>query len=457
MYLSSIIYSKVCRSNLLDAKPMRRRKDLLLTDVAITALASLAALFVILASLGVPFGSLNSLGLIPGLSLGGSIGGAAILLLAVECLMHRRAEPKMEKSYVENHPPQVSETPPQVSESAYQLFTDCAKTKGEPLFRSTLNMSQYPCMRRFSTEDSNNSFRKQVMVSLAPKVSSYSRLTVPEQKIAVPNKTALEFEAERYFEKYEIVIKITLRQDLEDLLTELNNQFSDETYIGIIVFREWSHQHVTPLLIYFPGKENSKCREAVILDTAGEYKRLKKDLEENFEDILFPEVFYTEKARQADTYSCRTGAMVLLRNALLYLKQGGHNGGFSEIFNENKIEELPPEWDYTEQISNKHPGAKGYLAIRSRFSKKEKAPQTVEEHRQKHTREIQSRYKISNSYSDLTKEFAKKTPPKGMTFQVTSSKCKLEFTLTSTVNTYLFDKAHRNKARFEALEKSHET
>ncbi len=189
-----------------------------------------------------------------------------------------------------------------------------------------------------------------------------------------------------YKEKYGIEIIIT---SLAELTTTLKERvLSDKVGpVGLIltIGVEGFH-HVTPVVINLDAER--KICQALLLDSAKESKDEYAGIAKYFTDCGF-EVFCSKGVRQADNFSCRTESTVILRNALLDTKHKKIKD-LRDVFlsSEDKMVELPLEWDYIDQISHKGRSLEGALVSREHFSskvEKREHPRTVCEFRERYS------------------------------------------------------------------------
>lgn len=161
-------------------------------------------------------------------------------------------------------------------------------------------------------------------------------------------------------------------------------------------------------------------------------------------------IYLTSSSRQVDKYSCRTGALILLRNALLSLRYHNATGSFHSFLTQNaeleegtsKIKALPPDWDYTEQIGNPLLKNREVSDIRRRFSKKQKSPRSALDHRDSHTRERTFTY-VVRQYKGKLEIDPELQPPPGITFHNYEKGWSLGFKAAYSVNTYLLEKGRK--------------
>lgn len=189
--------------------------------------------------------------------------------------------------------------------------------------------------------------------------------TTTKSTIYIPLEGAQRQLALVYKEKYGIDIQVATFSDFAAEIKKLSCIIKKPTYIGIIV----SHcidLHQTPVLCYFDGRQRS-ANEYLVADSLSDcnswYRdRVVKELEK-VSHHHGKRIFYTQRDRQADGFSCHTDVLVFLRNALLDLVKNERKEGFDAALKAGsvsqnaqgkfEIEHLPPLWDYGSQISNK--------------------------------------------------------------------------------------------------------
>ena len=196
--------------------------------------------------------------------------------------------------------------------------------------------------------------------------------------------------------------------------------------------------------------------EAIIMDVMG----LEEGEEEEDESLVkkvchvlsphfMPEdrLYVASGGRQADTSSCRTGALSLLRNAHLSLRFHACEYGLREpllrlgssLSDPHRVD-LPGEWTYVEQIFH---GDEKHLAIRDLFSKKAMKrlhPRTVGSFRKSHLEEVSFRCTLYNDGKDYRREFSALMPPEGVRAEISEDSFSITYELRVLVNTYLFHK-----------------
>jgi hypothetical protein len=319
-------------------------------------------------------------------------------------------------------------------------------------------------VKQWVAEQTNKRLGQIAMDTILKKASGHEKRSISHPNLAVPTANALKFMSQHYHEKYNIVIRATDLQDLGPLITELQSKIKEPLYIGILVSQnlDADTSHVTPILCYFDGKQGKK-NEFLILDSVAGKHYIDPVLEQlHTHKIPKGAINYSTKIRQADNYSCRTSSIVLLRNALLSLRYHNHQNGFAEALKAGKlnkdrtIDELPPEWDYTEQISNKI-ASSHTLVIRNYFSKKPEKrnkQETVGEHRQRYTENVTTKHTVWGNKSDYRKQFQEIGVPdknhrinidKDTEIYAGESITELEFTQNRLTNVYLLKKGLSNQ------------
>jgi hypothetical protein len=140
------------------------------------------------------------------------------------------------------------------------------------------------------------------------------------QTIAVPTCTGLMLLASHYERKYGITILVCSSDRLFDAAVTGQLLAGDATTWGVIA--TWGTDailHVTPYLCH---KTSSGALEILQLDAANNplsYSQFKLlELKESLKSIKCYQVLGT---RQADNFSCRTDALILLKEALLDIKE----------------------------------------------------------------------------------------------------------------------------------------
>lgn len=186
---------------------------------------------------------------------------------------------------------------------------------------------------------------KEVLRPILKKIRSGKRekttlsLSRKEERITSPTDTLLALQAEYYAKKYDIEIKIVRAIEQDDasdeiiagnLLTLLQEQLQDlttERTIGIIYSGLYCG-HVVPLI--FAVREGQPS--ALVLDVLG-YLPGHPVHNEALSALKLTNIPFLscKDERQNDIFSCRTGALVTLRNALLDLKNKGNPCLFAAV------------------------------------------------------------------------------------------------------------------------------
>ncbi len=320
-------------------------------------------------------------------------------------------------------------------------------------------------VKQWAAEQTNQKLRQVAMNGIMKKVSGHEKIVTSHPNLAVPTANALKFRAQYYHEKYNVIIRTTELENLAPLIAELQSKVKEPMYIGILVIEDLDNEtsHVTPLLCYFDGKKDEDNQFLVLDGTGG--KRYVNPILEHLHSygISRTAIKHSNKIRQADNYSCRTSSITLLRNALLSLSYHKHQNGFDEALKAGKlnadqtIDELPPDWDYAEQISNKISSA-NTLVIRHYFSKKPEKrskQETIGEYRQRYTENVTTQHELWENSSDYRKEFAEIGIPekeeyaidKDTTVYAGASMTRINFTQTRQVNVYLLKKGLSNQSK----------
>lgn len=350
----------------------------------------------------------------------------------------------------------ISSTGISNSESAYRLIDNCKSDfwperrdiSKKSIFKPLLQQAHHPYIQKVI----------ELILSQADSLRSHI-LTIPE--IAVPGLRALEIQARKYFLKYGIIIRVARSStDLKNLLSELNQEIKKPTYLGIItgdrLFGNYESGHVAPLLCYFSGNQNPNQNECLILDSADMIN--KKSLSLQLQDVFCDSNIYdTPIIRQADGESCRTGASILLRNALLSLKYHQYTRGFSEVLKQVKLEQnqmlsLPLEWIYTEQICNV-PSDDKTLVIRGAYSKHEHKRaqlETVASHRKRHLKDVDILMTVAVRDFGIEnyKQFESLQCPENIKqISLNEKVARIQFKTVHTIHNYLVQKGLKNLSK----------
>ncbi len=270
-------------------------------------------------------------------------------------------------------------------------------------------------------------------------------------KITSPTIALLEKIAAYYQKKYGIRIEICPFLKLSERLEELMSS-KQEAPLGIIVTYKDLEGHLTPVLCNFTeGK-----KEILTLDTLGSssiqaYKKFSSKLQENITVLI------AYLKRQAGPLSCRTECTTILRNALLHIQREISQKTFIDLqslttpsIEPGRSKEdvlIPPEWDYTDQISNKMPGAQDHVAIRDLFSSieaKRKLPRTVGQFRKLHTHKLEFIYSLNLRLNLYPISLSNIPSSEHLTITSTETDLEISWKIEKTVNTYLIGKSYHN-------------
>jgi hypothetical protein len=301
-------------------------------------------------------------------------------------------------------------------------------------------------VKNFFEEHPTDLFLKKAFQKIACDLFSFERENLTHPAIALPKKQALEMHIQSYREKYGISIHLGTLDQLLTLFDLTRNYLIKPGYESFIIAKgplDLEEGHVMPLLISFDGQDT----ECLIMDVIGSRGDLVGAVLSKLVRVI-PEdhIFIATGGRQSDTFSCRTGALSLLRNAHLSLRYHNFEKGLRDSLqrlsgrplDRNNIL-LPSEWTYVEQIPN---GPEGQIAIRDCFSKKmEKKlnPRTVKIFRDQHTEQVRFRCTISNS-KDYRADFNGLIPPDGVRAEIQEHGFSLVFETAVAINTYLLHK-----------------
>ena len=275
---------------------------------------------------------------------------------------------------------------------------------------------------------------------------TFERENLTHPEIAFPSKQALEMHIQAYREKYGISIKLGTLDQLPELLEEVRSSFLRPGYASFIIAqgpKELEDGHVLPLLVSFGGGD-MECLLMDVYGARGQLVEVIRSLLGRF--VSEDKIFIAAGGRQADGFSCRTGALSLLRNAHLSLRLHNFEEGLRDplqalsgrfIDPENVL--LPGEWTYVEQIFN---GSENQMAVRDYFSKKiEKRtnPRTVKVFREQHTEQVRFCCTLINM-KDYRADFQGLVPPEGMRVEIGKYRFCIVFETVVNINTYLVHK-----------------
>lgn len=241
--------------------------------------------------------------------------------------------------------------------------------------------------------------------SLIPKMTSQlnSYTTYIKENNSIPygmilTNAGMESHAARYSQKYNIqMTTFEFNEDLSNNDHEIGFREhcdfcsakiseNESPFIGVI-FLLPGIGHVVPVI--FHTKE-SKPIAAVILDVLDTSSTVLVERVQLFLKILEIPFAASEDRVQHDTFSCRTGALVTLRNALIHLK--GKNCTAKKLFDikeSGTFFPLPPQWGFTNQIF-KNDAQINLLTVRKY--------ETIQEHRNRFTQSVKISYEIRLPY-----------------------------------------------------------
>lgn len=270
--------------------------------------------------------------------------------------------------------------------------------------------------------------------------------------IATPSSTALEMHTAHYRRKYGIEMHICTLGALAPFLT----QRDPKKPLGVIVvdseiFNE--EGHVVSVLC--------AQEEFLVIDSSKE-NRFAQEVMKALMPLKGAKCLAYLQS-QADNHSCRTGALLMLRNILLFYK--GEEGAFGIVCvlkgfkielkqreGYSCVDRLPPAWMYTEQIVPPDHLKVHHLVPRDRFS--QKPPKRL---RHKYT----FAFRQAHQKESMPHELAV-TLDRAQILQLQQHKAPLnvqfpsETTLVVNIsfapNTYLLHKAFRNREKLRASE-----
>jgi hypothetical protein len=180
-----------------------------------------------------------------------------------------------------------------------------------------------------------------------------------------------------YKSKYNIDIFVSNSSDFQAFI---ESRGSNQEPYGVIVTDDNDIGHVVPILII----NNGANKHAIKLDVLGVAENLPitKEILKALKESSF-EIFSSMDPRQADTRSCRTEALTILRNILLYLRKLNISN-FNHFSNRHERGEMstkeaklalipiPGEVDYVDQVSRKDlEDIERLSTIRTEYSAKE--------------------------------------------------------------------------------------
>ncbi len=337
--------------------------------------------------------------------------------------------------------------------------------------------------------------------------SKFSQELEQYPEVAVPTAKGMQKIASYYNARYGISITNVRLNDLDYVLLEKMQEFRElqhPMYIGIVVDEneESIANHVIPMIVSFTPQEKKRLSvECFIMDVTGISDPLGPDaacldnrLRAKLAECKLP-VVNSDGFRQADTKSCRIGSLVILRNALLYLKKHPFKDGliknlksieagfFTRLKESPELKNLsaqdlkmflgfiginpdtlpkavaiPDEWAYMEQI---YKPRQDVTVIRDLFSskpEKHEAPKTASVYRKKYEEECTFVAKIviqaAKNFS-LFKGLLEKTAlPREVvcTFSPEDSSITFTIRIAKRINTYLQNKALRFVNKLSPIE-----
>lgn len=307
-------------------------------------------------------------------------------------------------------------------------------------------------VRKLREQYPTDPFIRMVSEKTAHDVFLMKRENLTHPRIAFPQKGALEFHIQAYKQKYGISLHLASLSTLPALLERLIHEVEKPSYVGLIVAEsedDLQRGHVAPVLLSF-GRANIEC---LIMDVLGGRGRFAKSLHAQLRHITPRRNVMTAAGdRQFDNFSCRTGALSLLRNALLSLRFHDIREGLKDplpmLIDDPSIEldpdymPLPSEWTYGEQAFH---GKVECLAIRDLFSSKQEKrehPRTVQAFRQQHTGMTRFRCTLENG-QDYRADLAALPLPPGIQATVAETGFKMTFEIDIPTNTYLQKKGFK--------------
>lgn len=261
-----------------------------------------------------------------------------------------------------------------------------------------------------------------------------------------PKKEFLIAKTDYYRSKYDININVVSITDLEETLCSLSDEELSYPYLGFIVLTN-EDNHAVPLLINMKAldKERIKCHECVLMNAGDNSSETQYDIYQVLENFGVEEedvIRAKQEERQADGFSCMTGALVLLRNALLDIKHRSITslaGHYKITKEEDEVTgddatflELPPTWTWGEQIFHYRPEELEATNPRDYFSKnpeKKAHPRTIAKMREAYRRAVGITSSLRSSL-DKTGVFDGCAVPDGFTPEAPEIRIGLERTYT---------------------------
>jgi hypothetical protein len=309
------------------------------------------------------------------------------------------------------------------------------------------NVSTQSFVRKFAQEHLTDPFVVKAFQKMECDLFNFERKNLTHPEIAFPSKQALEIHIQAYREKYGISIRLGTIDQLPELLEGVRPSFLQPGYASFIIGQDaedLEDGHVLPLLVSFGGGG----MECLLMDVFGNRGKLVEDIHALLGRVVSEDkILIAAGVRQVDGFSCRTGALSLLRNANLSLRYHNFETGLREPIqrlNEMLIDNdhcvmLPSEWTYVEQIFK---GQEDRMVIRDCFSKKmEKRmnPRTVKVFREQHTEQALFLCTVDNS-KDYRADFHGLALSDDFRADIQEDCFDLIFDTVVRVNTYLLHK-----------------
>jgi len=302
----------------------------------------------------------------------------------------------------ESRPPPKKELEPDLREiKDIETVLEEAKQQYEALSKERFfwaSKSELPSYHYFTqdkiekltpTKESSEEDKQKILSeSLRNRLQRTCRIDEAFSTIYKPLSKALAYMTLFYKEKYNIDIFLATSEtnNITSLIehAEQNNLNS----FGAIIYWNKEEGHTSPLL--FKREDNSKQWQAVFMDSVGEsparYEETNRTawLKDALQTNNIP-LFINCQLRQADTLSCHTDSLIVLRNALLDIQQKGELN-----FNDTLEEQLPHQWDYISQreSATKSPEMTITRDLFSKQPEKRSSPKKKEQFDQTHKKKL---------------------------------------------------------------------
>lgn len=349
----------------------------------------------------------------------------------------------LSRSAVPTEPPAETHPISNVTAKVDTIYTASFMKKGDGNRQKVGKPEELGPVKKILMSFDEDSQKRLVDLFNANSVWWYEKKNVTHRYLMVPGIPQMQEKATQLCTKYGISIAFADLSKWEQEMATIHTNHND-SYVGVIAYDN-DGLHVTPVLCYF-GK-NPQHDEYIFLDSVELHQDLLRLLQKKNKTV-----YYTSFTRQADPLSCRTEALIILRNALLDLKAGAHSNGFKSILenailDEKNIKRLPATWDYTAQIAHGHDSETAPFMPRSLFSKKkDKQPKTTIAHRSEYTEEVDFECQIWLNEGGFQEKVSAITCPKGVTLTSTEHMTTMNFTVKQSINTYLAKKGHKEAA-----------